>query len=622
MKKLYRDWRIYAIIALIAISYLIYSCSRPTDIETEQEKEISVHSGVIYQLITEGGRPPGLLTETDHFDSWSRYPMEGGGWVGMIDSTAYFRDSLVAGTTFLVAENNGDTWSTYALRPDGSTGEWWDVVFYEVYGDDEDCFVSFSWRVCDTRYLYVKWWTTATCRPTGTWTMVFSKNGEPFHAGNFELLPSLPPGTVKTGSAYSQNTYSSVHYDCRCYYAHVPKDTFTTCDSIYTEEASIARLGCFLTGVSLILDYHGVTMIPPDLNAYLSQNSCSLGYKKGNVSADAAALLVPDLSYDGIKDYDPDLLRYALCSSGPQMLFVHRETNTDTACHHFVVATGIDEQNDTYMIVDPKDGTQKLLNSEYDKICGMRIFDAGLAATFDQSSIWIIFMSPGELLVTDPEGRRTGLDPITGISYKEIPEACYQEEFIGTDDFGGGMHSKQFYLSEPIDGDYTITVTGTGEGTYDISINTYDIESSPSTLGFDDLSIYTDAIHKYKINYSKTAGTTSTLEGGYDGDSQRKWDVNQLLSYFTVADKVLQLPSGVTHLDLGIVYHEDIDPGSFTATLNDDDISDLFNPAPGTYELVRLDLSMGSNKLLLSIEGDVPAKKNIDNDKFDITVKP
>ena len=73
---------------------------------------------------------------------------------------------------------------------------------------------------------------------------------------------------------------------------------------------------------------------------------------------------------------------------------------------------------------------------------------------------------------------------------------------------------------------------------------------------------------------------------------------------------------------LGITYHEDIDAGSFAVTLNDIDISDMFNPIPDSSEIVTIDLSQGSNSLVLTIEGDVPSKKNIDTDKFEIIATP
>ena len=133
-----------------------------------------------------------------------------------------------------------------------------------------------------------------------------------------------------------------------------------------------------------------------------------------------------------------------------------------------------------------------------------------------------------------------------------------------------------------------------------------------------DIPIYYGAIHQYSIQYGEDTEAIFKIEGGYDGDSQRKWDVNQLLSYFTIASKTVRLPSGIMQYALGITYHEDIDAGSFTATLNDIDISDMFNPVPDSSEIVTIDLSQGSNRLVLTIEGDVPSRRNIDTDKFEI----
>ena len=45
--------------------------------------------------------------------------------------------------------------------------------------------------------------------------------------------------------------------------------------------------------------------------------------------------------------------------------------------------------------------------------------------TYDESEIDILFHSPGELVLTDPQGRRTGFDPLTNTSYDEIPQGTY-----------------------------------------------------------------------------------------------------------------------------------------------------------------------------------------------------
>jgi hypothetical protein len=76
--------------------------------------------------------------------------------------------------------------------------------------------------------------------------------------------------------------------------------------------------------------------------------------------------------------------------------------------------------------------------------------------------------SPAEIKVTDPNGRSTGYDPITGQIITEIPFSWYGKD--------GGISDLEnpdappletfssLLLSEPIDGTYRVTVTGSGDG--------------------------------------------------------------------------------------------------------------------------------------------------------------
>lgn len=43
----------------------------------------------------------------------------------------------------------------------------------------------------------------------------------------------------------------------------------------------------------------------------------------------------------------------------------------------------------------------------------------------DLSAIFITFHSPGELVLVDPYGRRTGFNPILQETYEEIPDSNY-----------------------------------------------------------------------------------------------------------------------------------------------------------------------------------------------------
>jgi hypothetical protein len=76
---------------------------------------------------------------------------------------------------------------------------------------------------------------------------------------------------------------------------------------------------------------------------------------------------------------------------------------------------------------------------------------------------------PNALLIVDSQGRRTGKDPIAGISYHEIPDTSYSEE----------GNSGQLYFFAPPAGHYTLYVLGGQSGQYHLDAWVDDGGSKP-----------------------------------------------------------------------------------------------------------------------------------------------
>lgn len=95
----------------------------------------------------------------------------------------------------------------------------------------------------------------------------------------------------------------------------------------------------------------------------------------------------------------------------------------------------------------------------------------------------------------------------------------------------------------------------------------------------------------------------------FDGKGQKPTDTNSFLGYESPNKARTELPTGTNQFTLHIYYGKTIDPSTFSATLNKQDISGSFNPYPFTHEEVLLPLTQGQNVLNLSITGSTQGGK-------------
>jgi len=604
-------FRVLTLSAVVVLAVLGSCSNQPGKPDETGDTPIT---GMRYTLPGDTPQAPGEILSGNFFSDWWRYPAEEQNWLVMPAATAYNRDVLVGGETYISGAADGETWSANATRPDGTTITWGNITFHSDYNGQQNCFVSSSWIICGYTDLYVLWYTNSQCLQTGTWTMRFFNNGAQFHEGTFKVLPQIPPGKVPSGPTYNQLAYLD-HYDNQCKLATNPKKC-VTCDAVNTTPCTIKTLGCWLTGACMILGYHGVTVTPAALNTWLKGQSD--GYQGSRVNGWAVARYArqyKQIFYVG--SAATSTLENRLCSRGPQLAHVRKIGRTDY--HHFVTVTGQNEAKTTHLINDPAGGGEILLNSKYQDIKSIRVFE-GPEYVFrdDLSGVLITFHSPGELLVTDPLGRRTGADPLTGQSYNEIPNGSYETEFLeDPEEEGAGAEAKAIEISRPdAAGEFTLRVTGTDNGTYDLQIVGYDVQNTPSSASYDDIPITTAAVHAYAFAYDKASGSTIGVSGGFAGGGQRPRDVNRFLSYVTATQSRIDVPVGATSYTLIVVYGSTIIPSSFQANLDGVDISEAFSPAPGTSDLVAIPLHGGSNVLSLSVEGNLPTRVARDTDRL------
>ncbi|MBI2091283.1 MAG: hypothetical protein HYT78_21520 [Deltaproteobacteria bacterium] len=202
-----------------------------------------------------------------------------------------------------------------------------------------------------------------------------------------------------------------------------------------------------------------------------------------------------------------------------------------------------------------------------------------------------------ELLLTDPRGRRTGLAPAANAAYREVPRSSYHTE-------GTGRQAMVLDLRQPRDGSYVLQVAGTAVGRYTLDLRAGDRSgSATSKPDFRDIPIDRDVVHLYALDYSAVAENPLIVAGGFDGKGPISDDRAKLLTYANPVSAETSLPPGTTNFPLLIFYGRSIKPVTFTAMLNDTNISSRFTPAPGTSQTVLVPLRPGSNTLVLSVDG-------------------
>jgi hypothetical protein len=120
----------------------------------------------------------------------------------------------------------------------------------------------------------------------------------------------------------------------------------------------------------------------------------------------------------------------------------------------------------------------------------------------------ITALSPVELTITDPLGRRLGYDPATGNDVSEIPDAMYYRDTLTT--------HKYLIITNPEVGDYTLTVTGTGSGDYTL-VGTFVQGSQVTSPLFASGTTHPGESFTKTIVIPQTAGEVPTPPNAYAG---------------------------------------------------------------------------------------------------------
>jgi hypothetical protein len=110
---------------------------------------------------------------------------------------------------------------------------------------------------------------------------------------------------------------------------------------------------------------------------------------------------------------------------------------------------------------------------------------------------------PAELVLTDPLGRRTGLDPHGVEVSQAIPDSSYERESLTDDQTGApGPVTLVLYVAHPATGEYRLQVIAHTSGHYSLEIRALDRELKPERAAFKDVPLAAGGVHTYRVRYA------------------------------------------------------------------------------------------------------------------------
>ena len=130
-----------------------------------------------------------------------------------------------------------------------------------------------------------------------------------------------------------------------------------------------------------------------------------------------------------------------------------------------------------------------------------RIFDWASFMTRVNNGVGFTLNSPANLLVTDPMGRRIGVDPATGQTINEIPDATFT---------GIGTEPESIAIPNAIEGEYQVQVVGSADGVFHLDFYAASLSGElVRTQVADQTSV--GAIARYSLNYTNQVGARATV---------------------------------------------------------------------------------------------------------------
>lgn len=308
---------------------------------------------------------------------------------------------------------------------------------------------------------------------------------------------------------YDDNTDGDSDFELSIQRKSLPVPWFYQCDSRWQNRAwegassvpndTWCNKACSMMTGTAVMAYYGVRnpadctpLDPRDVYDYFRQdivpagtNGNSVSYSKGFVgygvkwSAFVELARESNLNCDTQKVVRDVASKFSSSAVQSQLLFENRPVILYEP-GHFVIATGIDFLNtpETFYIVDPGHQTRyRLTHPSYSNSAeGILLFKE---TNTDYSRFDFAVPTPATIVVTDPDGRRTGI--VDDVVVEDIPGSAYvfEEEVYREREPGElpgnppspGTGFNNVYITEPAAGTYSVEVFAPDTGMVDVLVD-------------------------------------------------------------------------------------------------------------------------------------------------------
>lgn len=124
-----------------------------------------------------------------------------------------------------------------------------------------------------------------------------------------------------------------------------------------------------------------------------------------------------------------------------------------------------------------------------------------------------VTVGDGTLLVTDPQGRRTGINPATGEEVQEIPRSVFYRDAIDDDVTGEPATASTFFvdMEQPLQGTYQVLVTGLTGAVRNLSVTAISTDNSLQPLASVPVELRPGSTATFQVEFASFPGAVTRI---------------------------------------------------------------------------------------------------------------